>query len=209
MKSVPLAVSGLNASSEMISEDRGDTMPEMRSSASCGMTIRSRAVSAPLRPVETSLMSWAGPPRTRLRSSAAPRGLHRPMRQRSTATGVSLDPLHPGEDMRPDRTIGMQDRDLALQDRLKTPPDVKTLGLAADEHGYRLKIERHLACCLNCRDACGFCRDRGVTHGATASSFGCSSALAAAHCACNSAILATALPWPLQPAPLIRRRSQN
>ena len=58
----------------------------------------------------------------------------------------------------------MQNRDLALQDRLKTPPDVKTLGLAADEHGYRLKIERHLACCLNCRDACGFCRDRGVTH---------------------------------------------
>jgi hypothetical protein len=35
-KSVPLPVSELNASSEMIREDRGDAIPAIRSNGSCG-----------------------------------------------------------------------------------------------------------------------------------------------------------------------------
>ena len=41
--SVPLPVSELNASSEMISEDRGEAIAEMRSSTFCGITTRSSA----------------------------------------------------------------------------------------------------------------------------------------------------------------------
>jgi hypothetical protein len=45
-KSVPLPVSALNASSEMIREDRGDAIPAIRSNVSCAMTMRSSAVIA-------------------------------------------------------------------------------------------------------------------------------------------------------------------
>ena len=41
--SVPLPVSELNASSEIISEDRGEAIAEMRSRTSCGITMRSIA----------------------------------------------------------------------------------------------------------------------------------------------------------------------
>jgi hypothetical protein len=42
------AVSALNASSEMIREDRGDAIPAIRSNASCGMTIgRARSLRCP------------------------------------------------------------------------------------------------------------------------------------------------------------------
>jgi hypothetical protein len=46
--SVPLPVSGLKASSEMIRDDRGDAVDAMRSSTSCGMTMRSGALFAAL-----------------------------------------------------------------------------------------------------------------------------------------------------------------
>ena len=41
--SVPLPVSELDASSEIISEDRGEAIAEMRSRTSCGITMRSIA----------------------------------------------------------------------------------------------------------------------------------------------------------------------
>ena len=49
--SVPLPVSELSASSEMIREDLGDTISAIRSNVSCGIAIRSSAAFAPLRPV--------------------------------------------------------------------------------------------------------------------------------------------------------------
>ena len=55
--SVSLPVSALNASSEMIRDDRGDTIPAIRSNASCGMTIRSSTLFAPSGSVKTGSMS--------------------------------------------------------------------------------------------------------------------------------------------------------
>ena len=65
--------------------------------------------------------------------------------------------------MRAHRTIGIQDRDRTLQDGLKGPPDIKALGLAADEHRYRLELARHLARRLGCRNPRGLCGDGGFT----------------------------------------------
>jgi hypothetical protein len=49
---------------------------------------------------------------------------------------VAAGALDGGEDMRADRTIGIPDRDWALQDGLEGLPDIKTLSLAADEDRY-------------------------------------------------------------------------
>ena len=46
--------------------------------------------------------------------------------------------------MRADRAIGIQNRHRNIQDGLKALPDIKPLGLAADQHRYRLKVARHL-----------------------------------------------------------------
>src|SRR5215216_1481639 len=62
-KSVPLPVSELSASSEMIREERGDTIPAIRSNASGGMTIRSSAVFAPPRSADIGSTSRPRPPR--------------------------------------------------------------------------------------------------------------------------------------------------
>src|SRR6202040_3299220 len=55
------------------------------------------------------------------------------------------------EDMRSNRTVGIEDRDRTLEDGLKTPPHVEPLRLAADEDRERLKLARRLARGLGCR----------------------------------------------------------
>ena len=50
-----------------------------------------------------------------------------------------------GEDMRANRTIGIRDRDRTFKDGLKGLPDIKPLGLAADQHRHRLALARDLA----------------------------------------------------------------
>src|SRR6476646_10214649 len=94
--------------------------------------------------------------------------------------------------MSADWTIGICDRDRTLKDRLKGLPDIKPLGLAADQHRHRLELARDLARRLGCRGPGGLRRGCGFARSLTASSFGCSSALAASHCTCSSAIRAAA-----------------
>jgi len=118
---VPLPVSGLNASSEMISEDRGDAIPAIRSSTSCAMAIRSSAAFALISPTASVCealqlgATWI----SALQRDHAP-----------SHVGVA-DAFHSGEDMRADRTIDILDRDGTLQDGLKGLPDAEALGLAA------------------------------------------------------------------------------
>jgi hypothetical protein len=45
--------------------------------------------------------------------------------------------------MRADRTIGIHNRHRHIQHRLKTLPDIQPLGLAADQHRYRLELAHH------------------------------------------------------------------
>src|SRR5437660_4261694 len=78
--------------------------------------------------------------------------------------GIS-DALHSGEDMRADRTIGILDRDRTLQDGLKGLPDIKALGLPANEHRYRLEVARRLTRRLGRCDSHLFCFDGGFTCG--------------------------------------------
>jgi hypothetical protein len=59
--------------------------------------------------------------------------------------------------MRADRAISVTDRDRALPDGLQGVPDVKALGLAADEHRYRLEIARRLLRRLRCCGPHGLC----------------------------------------------------
>src|SRR5215831_626490 len=66
-----------------------------------------------------------------------------------------------GENLRADRTIGILDRDRALQDGLEALPDIKTLGLAANEDRYRLEVQRRLARRLGRHDARVLSRDGG------------------------------------------------
>src|SRR5260370_994959 len=56
-----------------------------------------------------------------------------------------------------DRTIGIPDRDRTLQDGLEGLPDIKTLGLTANEDRYWLEIERRLARRLGRHDAPVLC----------------------------------------------------
>ena len=110
--SVPLPVSELNASSEMISEDRGEAIAEMRSSTSCGIMTRSSASFA-LTGSDTS-GSGSGP--RRARDCAAPT-VDRLARSETTVHRICPSPLlrsHGGKDMRADRTIGILDRDWAF-----------------------------------------------------------------------------------------------
>src|SRR6266566_2152647 len=74
---------------------------------------------------------------------------------------VAADALHGGEDMRADRTIGILDRDVTLQDGLKGLPDIEALGLAANEYRYRLEVARHLTRHLGRCDSRLFCFDSG------------------------------------------------
>ena len=67
--------------------------------------------------------------------------------------------------MRSDRTIGIQDRDRALQQRLKGPPHVQALRLAADEHRHRLELARRLTRRLGGRDPRGFGCHGGFARG--------------------------------------------
>src|SRR5215467_780229 len=90
-------------------------------------------------------------------------------RDHAPSHAVVADALHGGEDMRADRTIGVLDRDWALEDRLKGLPDINALCLAANEHRHWLEIARRLTCRLgSCRShpLCfdfGFaCRRRGI-----------------------------------------------
>ena len=53
--------------------------------------------------------------------------------------------------MRANRTIGIRDRDRTFKDGLKGLPDIKPLGLAADQHRHRLALARDLARRLGCR----------------------------------------------------------
>jgi hypothetical protein len=71
--SVPRPVSELNASSEMISEDLGDTISVTRSSMSWGMTTRSSAALAPGRSVEICSTRPSGTP-GRCKSGLPPSG---------------------------------------------------------------------------------------------------------------------------------------
>src|SRR5260370_36627627 len=59
--------------------------------------------------------------------------------------GIIARVLAGGEDMRTDWTIGICDRDRTFKDGLKRSPDIKPLGLAADQHRYRLAFPRGLA----------------------------------------------------------------
>ena len=65
--------------------------------------------------------------------------------------------------MRADRTIGIQDRNRNLEDRLKGPSDIEALAIPADEHRHRLEFARCLARLLGRRDARGLSRDGGLT----------------------------------------------
>src|SRR5205823_14670417 len=67
--------------------------------------------------------------------------------------------------MRADRTIRILDRDRTLEDGLKGLPDIKPLGLAADQHRYRLERARHLARRLGCRGPRRLCDGGGFTRG--------------------------------------------
>src|SRR5437764_13421355 len=75
--------------------------------------------------------------------------------------GVAAGALHGGEDMGAERTIGVPYGDRALQDGSKALPDIKALGLAADEDRYRLEIARHLARRLGRDDARALRRHSG------------------------------------------------
>src|SRR6516162_5473231 len=74
---------------------------------------------------------------------------------------VTAYTLDGGKDMCADRTMGIPDRDRALQDGLKGLPDVKALGLAANKHRYRFEVERHLTRRLGRHDTRGLCCDSG------------------------------------------------
>ena len=65
--------------------------------------------------------------------------------------------------MRADRTIRIQDCDRTLEDGLKGLPDIEPLGLAADQHRYRLELARHLAGRLGCCGARRLCNGGGFT----------------------------------------------
>ena len=81
--------------------------------------------------------------------------------------------------MRADRTIGILDGDRDFQDGLKGLPDVKALGFTANKDGYRLEVARQLARRLGRDDARAVSVALAASRAAaTASSFGCSSALA-------------------------------
>ena len=54
--------------------------------------------------------------------------------------------------MRADRTIGIRNRHRNIQHGLEALPDIKPLGLAADQHRYRLELARHLTRRLGRRD---------------------------------------------------------
>src|ERR1700738_443624 len=62
--------------------------------------------------------------------------------------------------MRANRTIGIRDRDRTFKDGLKGLPDIKPLGLAADQHRHRLEFARDPARRLGCRGPLGL-RDGG------------------------------------------------
>jgi hypothetical protein len=102
------------------------------------------------------------------------------------------------------RTIGVQDRDRALPDGLKGAPDMKGLGLAADEHRYPLELVRSLLRRLGGRRSA----TAAARAGATASCFGCRSALAAAHWACNWAIRSRAFALASSACALVSSRRQ-
>ena len=63
--------------------------------------------------------------------------------------------------MRADRTIGICNRDRTFKDLLKCLPDIKPLGLAADQHRYRLEFARDLTGRLGCRGPFGLRRGSG------------------------------------------------
>ena len=65
--------------------------------------------------------------------------------------------------MRADRTIGICDRDRTFKDGLECLPDIKPLGLAADQHRYRLEFACDLAGRLGRRDARSLCGGGGIT----------------------------------------------
>jgi hypothetical protein len=125
-KSVPLPVSELNASSVMIREDRG-AIPAMRSKTSGGMTIRSSADFA-VGQHRFDVAAMAAHPALWLDHAA----MRTPAFQGDDApshVGVAIGPFQGGEDVRANWTIGIQDHDRALQDRLKGLPDIKPRGL--------------------------------------------------------------------------------
>ena len=137
--SVSLPVSGLKGSSEMIRDDRGEAIPPMRSSTSGGMTIRSSAAFAPI------VAAASRRPRAGLRGRPTLCG---PPSKTPRPSQVGAGPFHRGEDMGADRTIGIEDRDRALEHRLKRPPQIKPLARPADEHGDGLQVAGGLACRL-------------------------------------------------------------
>ena len=59
-------------------------------------------------------------------------------------TLVAAGLLHGGEDMRTDQTVWIRNCNGNIQEGLKTLPDIEPLGLAADEHRYRLERAHHL-----------------------------------------------------------------
>ena len=65
--------------------------------------------------------------------------------------------------MRADGTIGICDRDRTFKDGLKCLPDIKPLGLAADQYRYRLEFARDLAGRLGCRGPRRLRRGGGFT----------------------------------------------
>ena len=65
--------------------------------------------------------------------------------------------------MRADGTIGICDRDRTFKDGLECLTDIKPLGLAADQHRYRLEFACDLAGRLGCRDARSLRSGGGVT----------------------------------------------
>jgi hypothetical protein len=69
--------------------------------------------------------------------------------------------FHRGENVRANRTIGVLNHDRGLEEGLKGLPHIQALGLAANEHRYRLESARHLVRFLGRSRLGRFGRDSG------------------------------------------------